>query len=111
MSLDRRQLLLSAAAAGLAGTAPATGALAAPAPGDAALNSYFDGLSNEILDNGPEMATYLGLDAGAHAARKSRLSDVSWAHVEHDRVWCRENLAKLAKFPDAGLSPAARLNK
>jgi uncharacterized protein (DUF885 family) len=111
MSLDRRQLLLSAAAAGLAGTVPASDALAAPSPGDAALNSYFDGLSNEILDKSPETATYLGLDTGAHAARKSRLSDVSWAHVENDRVWCRENLAKLAKFPDAGLSPAARLNK
>ena len=110
MSLDRRQLLLSAAAAGLAGTAPAS-ALAAPAAGDAALNAYFDALSKEILDNAPEQATYLGLDTGADAGRKSRLSDNSWAHVEHDRVWCREQLAKLATFPDAGLSPSARLNK
>jgi len=110
MSLDRRQLLVTAAAAGLAATAPGQ-ALAAPAAGDAALNRYFDGLSQQILDNGPEQATYLGLDTGAHAERKSRLSDASWTHVEHDRVWCREQLAKLADFPDAGLSPAARLNK
>jgi uncharacterized protein (DUF885 family) len=110
MSLDRRQLLLFAAAAGLAGTAPAS-ALAAPAAGDAALNAYFDALSKQILDEAPEQATYLGLDTGADAGRKSRLSDSSWAHVEHDRVWCREQLAKLATFPDAGLSPSARLNK
>jgi uncharacterized protein (DUF885 family) len=109
MSLDRRQLLVTAAAAGLAGIAPQ--ALAAPAAGDAPLNKYFDDLSQQILDQGPEAATYLGLDTGDHADRKSRLSDTSWAHVEHDRVWCREQLAKLAGFRDAGLSPAARLNK
>ncbi|MDB5423158.1 MAG: hypothetical protein JWQ29_574, partial [Phenylobacterium sp.] len=109
MSPDRRQLLVTAAAAGLAGTAPQ--AFAAPAGGDAALNRYFDALSQTILDRSPEQATYLGLDGGAHADRKSRLADASWAHVEHDRVWCREQLAKLAAFPDAGLSPAARLNK
>ncbi len=109
MSLDRRQLLFSAAA-GVAGALPGQ-TMAAPAAGDAALDRYFDGLSQQILDDSPEQATYLGLDTGAHAARKSRLSDASWAHVEHDRVWCREQLAKLARFPDAALSPRARLNK
>jgi uncharacterized protein (DUF885 family) len=110
MSLDRRQLLLSATAAGVAGVLPAQ-AFAAPAAGDAGLNNYFDGLSKQILDNQPEVATYLGLDTGADAGRKSRLSDAAWARVEHDRVWCREQLARLASFPDAGLSPGARLNK
>ncbi len=110
MSLDRRQLLLSATAAGVAAGLPGQ-SLAAPAAGDAALNRYFDGLSQDMLDRQPEFATYLGLDTGAHAARKSRLSDASWAHVEHDRVWCREQLAKLAAFPDAGLSARAKLNK
>ena len=109
MSLDRRQLLFTAAAAGAVG-APGQ-APAAPAAGDAGLNRYFDGLSQQLLDTGPELATYLGLDSGAHAERKSRLTDASWAHIEHDRVWCREQLARLAKFPDAALSPGARLNK
>ena len=80
MSLDRRQLLLSATAAGVAAGLPGQ-ALAAPAVGDAALNRYFDGLSQEMLNNSPETATYLGLDTGADAGRKSRLSDSSWAHV------------------------------
>ena len=109
MGLDRRQLLFTAAAAGAVG-APGQ-APAAPAAGDAGLNRYFDGLSQQLLDTGPELATYLGLDSGAHAERKSRLTDASWAHIEHDRVWCREQLARLAKFPDAALSPGARLNK
>ena len=110
MSLDRRQVLLSATAAGAVGVLPGQ-ALAAPVAADAGLNRHFDGLSQQILDDGPEQATSLGLDKGAHAERKSRLADASWAYVEHDRVWCREQLAKLARFPDAALSPGARLNK
>nr|MEA2798672.1 hypothetical protein [Phenylobacterium sp.] len=111
MSLIRRDLLLTAAAAGLMGAAPKPKGLHAAAAGDVAINRYFDGLSNEILTKNPETATSLGLDTGARAALKSRLSDASVAHIAEDRVWCRANLAKLETFPDAGLSPAAKLNK
>ena len=98
MSLDRRQILLSAAAAGLAGTIPVS-ARGAPAAGDAALNSYFDGLSNALLDKAPEQATYLGLDAGGRAARKSRLADASMAQVQHDRVWCASGPGQAGGLP------------
>ena len=114
MSLDRRQLLTAAAATSLIAAAPKTrGAAhaAAHAPGDAALNRYFDTVSEHILATGPEGATGLGLDTGKRAALKSQLSDASMAHITHDRAWCREGLAKLATFPDATLSPTARLNK
>jgi uncharacterized protein (DUF885 family) len=121
MSLDRRHLLTAAAAAGLVAAAPKTkdaghAAAAAGAPqkaamGDAALNSYFAAVSEHILAASPETATGLGLDTGKRAALKSRLSDASMAHITEDRAWCRAGLAKLATFPDAGLSPAARLNK
>src|SRR5258708_588889 len=111
MSLDRRSLLVTAAAAGLVARSATAAPKVAGPPGDAAINRYFDGLSNEILTKNPETATSLGLDSGARAALKSKLSDASAAHVAEDRVWCRANLAKLATFPDAGLSPAAKLNK
>jgi uncharacterized protein (DUF885 family) len=111
MSLDRRSLLLAAAAAGLAARSATAAPKVAGPPGDAAINRYFDGLSEQILAASPETATSYGLDTGARAALKSRLSDASMAHVAHDRVWCRENLAKLAGFADAGLSPTAKLNK
>lgn len=113
--LDRRHLLLTAAAAGLAAGAPKSSGgghnAAHVAPGDAALNRYFDQVSEHVLATSPEGATGLGLDTGARAALKSKLSDASMAHVHEDRVWCRAGLAKLASFPDAGLSPGARLNK
>ena len=109
MSLDRRSLLTAGAATALA-AATSQKALAA-APGDAALNRYFDSVSEDLLRTGPEQATSLGLDTGARAALKSELSDSSMAHITEDRAWCKAGLAKLATFPDATLSPQARLNK
>ena len=111
MSLDRRSLLLTAAAAGLAARSASAAPKVAGPPGDAAINRYFDGLSNEILAKDPQTATSLGLDTGARAALKSRFSDASAAHIAEDRIWCRANLARLEAFPDAGLSPIAKLNK
>jgi len=114
MSLDRRQLLAAAAASGLVAAAPKPRGAAPPAhaaPGDAALNRYFDTVSEHILTTSPEGATSLGLDTGKRAALKSKLSDASMAHIAEDRAWCRAGLAKLETFPDAGLSPTARLNK
>ena len=112
MSLDRRQLLATAGATALTAAAskPTIGA-AATAPGDAALNHYFDRASEHILQTSPEVATSLGLDTGARAGLKSRFSDASMTHIADDRAWCRAGLAKLATFPDAALSPTGRLNK
>jgi uncharacterized protein (DUF885 family) len=116
MSFDRRHLLLSAAAVGVAAAAPKSKPLPhAPAQGaasgDAALSRYFDQLSERLLHTTPEFATGLGLDTGDRAALKSKLSDSSFAAVAADRALCRDGLARLAAMPDAALSPGARLNK
>jgi uncharacterized protein (DUF885 family) len=110
MMVDRRSLLLTAAAAGLTAAAgrPAS---AGPPPGDAGLNRYLDGLSEQLLQAWPEAAASLGLDQGKRAALKSRLNDRSWAGVEADRALCAAGLKALARFPDGGLSDAARLNR
>ncbi|THD67312.1 DUF885 family protein [Phenylobacterium sp.] len=109
MNLDRRHLLATGAAAGLiaASKSKSTGS----PPGDAGIDRYFDTVSEQYLAASPETATSLGLDVGKRAALKAQLSDSSMAHIVHDRAWCRAGLAKLATFPDATLSPAARLNK
>jgi uncharacterized protein (DUF885 family) len=117
MSLDRRHLLTAGAATAFVAAGPVArkggkhGAHAAAVPGDAALNRYFDKVSEDLLKRGPETATGLGLDTGARAALKSQLSDASMAHITEDRAWCRAGIAKLKSFPDATLSPTARLNK
>jgi uncharacterized protein (DUF885 family) len=110
MMVDRRSLLFTAAAAGLS-VAAGRPASAEPPPGDAPLNHYLDGLSEHLLQAWPESAASLGLDQGKRAALKSRLNDRSWAGVEADRALCAAGLKALARFPDAGLSDAARLNR
>ena len=107
--LHRRELLLTAAAAGLMG-ATRKPAMAGGAR-DAALDRYLQVLAERYLTQSPEAATSLGLDKGARVALKSRLNDRTWAAVETDRAFCREGLKGLAAFPDAGLSVQARLNR
>jgi uncharacterized protein (DUF885 family) len=112
MSLNRRSLLLSAGAAGLAAGAPAlVWAGEAAATGDAALTRRFDAITDQMLIDGPEGATSLGLDKGARAALEGRLANRSWAAVKAQAAWCGDTLVKLNAIPDATLSPDARLNK
>jgi len=105
MLLSRRDLLASAAATAATCAAPAG---AAPS-GDGALTSLFTGLSEALLADSPETATFLSLDKGPRAALKGKLSDSSWAHVSQDHVTCAAWLAKLNATPAA--SPAGALNK
>jgi uncharacterized protein (DUF885 family) len=112
MSLDRRNLLLSAGAAGLAAGAPGLArAAAGAADGDAALGHRFDAITDQMLIDGPEGATALGLDKGPRAGLKARLSDRSLAAVKRDTLFCSDNLIKLNAIPDANLSADGRLNK
>ena len=107
MQLSRRDMLASTAATALAAATPAW---AAPA-GDATIDKLFADLSEAMLHDTPENATFLGLDKGARAGLKSKLSDQSWAAISHDHVFCNDWLARLKAVPDAGLSPDAALNK
>lgn len=77
--LDRRQLLMGAAGAGLlagcqtiAPTAPVS-----PARGEA--RALYDAIFADFLEASPMGATSLGLDTGEHAALKSRIDSRSYA--------------------------------
>ena len=95
--IDRRQFMASAAAAGLAGAVPA---LAAPAAGGAAgLNRLLDEISEELLREYPDDATFLGLDTGARAALHSRLTDRSIAADDARAASCAARLRRLRAFP------------
>ena len=80
MAVDRRQLLLGATAAGAAVAAPGL-AFAKPAGpvANPQLAALLDRFVQEMLVDSPETATSLGLDNGANAGLKSRLSDASAA--------------------------------
>jgi len=80
MAVDRRQLLLGASAAGAAVAFPGL-TFAAPAGpvANPQLAALLDQFVQETLVDSPETATSLGLDKGANAGLKSRLSDASIA--------------------------------
>jgi uncharacterized protein (DUF885 family) len=119
--LDRRHLLIAGAAAGLGAAAPkaakraahhtAVAPTAPPSTPDAALSKYLDGLAETLLDRWPETATSLGLDTGRRAGLRDVLTDSSPSAQAQDRAFCAGALGQLTAFPDAALSPRARLDK
>jgi len=114
MTLDRRHLLLTATAAGLAAAGPkpkhAPAAANASAP-DRALGAHMDRLAETLLGRWPEQATSYGLDTGRRAGLKSALTDASPSAHAAEAAFCAQALGELQAFPDAALSPRARLDK
>jgi uncharacterized protein (DUF885 family) len=107
--LDRRQLLACAAAAGL--TTPAFAA--PPSTGTQEgqrLTALLDAFWAEELQSNPERATELGLDTGANAALKHRLSDVSRAGIEGDRAQVAQQAQRLAAIDRKALTGMDAVN-
>jgi uncharacterized protein (DUF885 family) len=85
--LNRRDLLLTAAAAALApvfrlNAEPATPASAA----ETRLAALYDRFVQERMQRNPELATSLGLDKGDLAPLKSRLTDESLAAIDQEKL-------------------------
>ncbi len=98
---DRRQILLTGAAA--AALSPALAAAAPQAEG-ARLNALFDAFVEEQLDEAPEFATSLGVDKGKRAHQKSELSHRSLAEVRRYEALVAGQLARLRKIDRSKLS-------
>jgi len=108
--LDRRHFLASTGAAALSLAAPKAG-FAAAGSGDAELNALFERIFQENVANSPEQATSLGLDKGANAALKHRLSPRTLE--ERARQLARTQAARAAveAVDPRTLSPGAALNR
>ncbi len=113
--IDRRRLLLTAAAT--AAVVPAAAQAQAQAQtqttaadADARLNSLLDGWFEADIDENPEGATNLGLDRGARAALSAKLSEAGPAAIRKDRQKAVSRWAQLDAFDQSGLSPAGALN-
>ena len=93
--LNRRELLIGGAAAGLAPVLPAFADQAAPArvSESAKLRALFDEFFQQHLLRSPELATSLGLDKGDLAGLKRRLSERSPAAVARNAVEMERRLA------------------
>lgn len=109
-AMNRRQLLAGTAA--IAAT-PALAQLAAAAPGSAddRLLTLFDAMFAEGIADSPERATSLGLDTGANAGLKSKLSDYSRAGRDADLARAASQLQRLQAIDRASLTPPRQLDR
>ncbi|MGX8273585.1 DUF885 domain-containing protein [Brevundimonas diminuta] len=107
--IDRRRLLLTAAATAVAAPTLAQAA-AAVSDADARLNALLDGWFEADIDESPERATNLGLDKGARAGLSSKLSEAGPDAIRKDRDKAVSRWAELRAFDQTGLSEAGALN-
>ncbi|WP_420471618.1 DUF885 domain-containing protein [Brevundimonas sp. FT23042] len=96
MTMDRRRLLITAAAG--AGLAASGAALAAPRDADAELDALLQVWFDEDVDRSPESATNLGLDRGARAGLSGKLSDYSQSSWRDQRAQAVERLRVFRAF-------------
>ena len=97
-------------------TGAATAAVASPsaiarpvAQGDAALKATLDAIFNDDILHSPETATSLGLDKGALAPLKARLSPRTAAERNRELARDRKWLKRVRGFDPGKLGDAARL--
>ncbi|HRL07591.1 MAG TPA: DUF885 family protein, partial [Brevundimonas diminuta] len=107
--IDRRRLLLTAAATAVAAPSLAQAA-AAVSDADTRLNALLDGWFEADIDESPERATNLGLDKGARAGLSSKLSEAGPDAIRKDRDKAISRWAELRAFDQTGLSEAGALN-
>ncbi|WP_297799297.1 DUF885 family protein [uncultured Brevundimonas sp.] len=107
--IDRRRVLMGAAA--VAAAAPSLAqAAAALSDADARLNSLLDGWFDADLLESPERATGLGLDKGELSYLSHRLSEGGLKAREDDRAKAISRWNEIRRFDTSGLSEAGRLN-
>ncbi|HZL00330.1 MAG TPA: DUF885 family protein, partial [Caulobacteraceae bacterium] len=104
--LNRREVVLATAAVA---ALPAGVGAQSPDP-DAALNALFDTFFQEDLRRRPEFATQLGLDTGANADLRARLSDESLAGVAAAGALNASQLRRLGAIDRGALSTAGKVN-
>ncbi|WP_188063623.1 DUF885 domain-containing protein [Sphingobium sp. KCTC 72723] len=107
--MNRRQFLATSGASALT-AATAAPAFAQSGSGNARLRAMLDGFFYERLDDSPEQATRLGLDSGARAALRGKLSDTSAAGMARDLARSKAQARQLASIDRKSLSANARLD-
>ena len=109
LSFSRRQALgtLSAGVAALA-LPGGTKAFAQAPAGEAAVNALLDSIGENLLALSPEGATSLGIDTGARAHLRSKLSDRSQAGQDKIAATLRADLARAEAVDTSALPHSTR---
>ncbi len=107
MTLKRRAFLFGSAATGAAAMLPR---MAFAAEAGTPLNAMFDGFVQAELRRSPEFATNAGLDKGANADLRGKLSDQSAAGIAANRAESRAQLKQLEAVDRAVLTAPERID-
>jgi len=107
MDLTRREILASGVAAAALVAVPAW---AAQAGGDSRAQALLSTIAQELLVQYPENASYYGLDKGAGAPLKSRLTDRSMAAEKVRAAWAGRRLADLKAVDRSAVSAGTALD-
>ena len=107
--MHRRQFIASGTAAATVALLPGT--LAAQGGNDAPLTAAFDAVFADSILNGPEGATSLGLDKGANAALRHRLTDNGPGAIAADLARNAGYIARVEAVAPAGLSTQGRIDR
>ncbi len=110
--MDRRSFMISGSATALLlGAEPVFAAAKARPQGDAALNATLDAIFRDNVIHSPETATSLGLDTGANAALKGRLSPATAAFRRQEAARTLRWQARLSAFNPQRLSETGKRNR
>jgi uncharacterized protein (DUF885 family) len=101
MTLSRRNLIQSAGAAGALAMLPSARVASAQAGATGTTAALLDKIAEEHLQLSPTTATALGIDTGARAGLKARLSDVSPAGRAKEIAWLRSAVSRLDRVKGA----------
>ncbi|HEV2567801.1 DUF885 domain-containing protein [Sphingomonas sp.] len=110
MDVSRRDLMLSSAAVAALSTMSGRAIAAAASTADAQASRVLDSITDQMLRDFPESATGLGIDKGARAGLKARLTDSSAAGKREVAAHLRAGLEQLKPLPLDRLSPTMRTN-
>ncbi|RSU36070.1 DUF885 domain-containing protein [Sphingomonas koreensis] len=99
--IDRRTLIATAL---LPALAPAIRARESQSEEGTRLTAIYEKLYDRLLETDPEFCTALGLDKGAYAGAKSKLTDRSPAGIRRQHDLYREGLKRLATIDPSKLS-------
>jgi uncharacterized protein (DUF885 family) len=74
------------------------------------LNTVFDTIYNQYIDNSPTLATSLGLDKGPRAHLKSKLGSANITEDKADHARLKANIKAIKSVPRQNLSGMDRIN-
>jgi uncharacterized protein (DUF885 family) len=108
--INRRMLLAGGSALTAVALSSSLAACSKPAAKAADLNTTFQSIYDELIDNSPMTATSLGLDVGARAALKSKLDPSTPAERARQQAFIEKALASLKAIDREKLTGMDRIN-